>query len=118
MAFSRLLIVGQNPAKPKKSKSITITRVEQWTKRLKEDNWSFMNCSDEVGNNYTIDYERLLSEATKYDRVIALGNVASKALTKVGVDHFKMPHPSGLNRQMNDPAFVDRKIEECYNYLT
>ena len=56
MAFSRLLIVGQNPAKPKKSKSITITRVEQWTKKLKEDNWSFINCSDEVGNNYTMDY--------------------------------------------------------------
>ena len=75
-----------------------------------------MNCSDEVGQKYTIDYDSL-KVTSKYDKVIALGNVASNSLKKLNKDHFKMPHPSGLNRQLNDKEFEKKKIKECYNYL-
>lgn len=75
-----------------------------------------MNCSDEVGQKYTIDYDSL-KVTSKYDKVIALGNVASNSLKKLNIDHFKMPHPSGLNRQLNDKEFEKKKIKECYNYL-
>ena len=62
------------------------------------------------------DYESL-KVTSNYDKVIALGNVASNSLKKLNIDHFKMPHPSGLNRQLNDKEFEKTKIKECYNYL-
>lgn len=50
-------------------------------------------------------------------RIIALGNEASKKLKKAGLPHFKMPHPSGLNRQVNDKKFIAKKIKECKTWL-
>ena len=114
MELCNVIIVGQNPSNVENSGSIK--RLWKWTQSWGLENWTFINCSDDVGQKYTIDYERL-KEASTYDRVIALGNVASDALKKVGVDHFKMPHPSGLNRQLNDKSFEESKVKECYNYL-
>lgn len=47
--------------------------------------------------------------------IVTLGNNASKALGKAS--HFKLPHPSGRNRQINDKAFILAKLEECKKYL-
>jgi hypothetical protein len=49
--------------------------------------------------------------------VVALGNEASRALDQLGVSHFKLPHPSGRNRQINDKAFISKKLEECKRYI-
>jgi hypothetical protein len=50
-------------------------------------------------------------------RVVALGNLASQRLTEAGIKHFKLPHPSPANRQLNDAYFIDQKLYECYCYL-
>jgi hypothetical protein len=47
--------------------------------------------------------------------LIALGNNASKALK--GIPHFKLPHPSGRNRQINDKEFIKKKLLECKKWL-
>ena len=47
--------------------------------------------------------------------IIALGNNASKALGKI--PHFKLPHPSGKNRQINDKEFINKKLQECKEWL-
>lgn len=52
----------------------------------------------------------------KGHKFIALGNNASKALKSV--PHFKLPHPSGRNRQINDPKFIEAKLRECKKWLT
>lgn len=49
------------------------------------------------------------------DIYIALGNNASKKLGNL--PHFKLPHPSGLNRQINDEAFIATKLAECKAYI-
>lgn len=49
--------------------------------------------------------------------VVALGNVASKRLDLLAIKHFKLPHPSPLNRQLNNEYFIDEKLYECYRYL-
>lgn len=46
---------------------------------------------------------------------VALGNNASKALGSI--PHFKLPHPSGRNRQINDKEFIAIKLEKCKNYI-
>ena len=113
-----LLIVGQNPSSAKKAKkNDSLDRLLDWCTAWKLDEWDFMNCSDEPGDKYIIDFDRLKDAGQQFDKIIALGNVASNALKKVGVDHFKMPHPSPLNRQLNDKQFEKTMIEECYNYI-
>ena len=115
MGLDKVIIVGQNPSAIEKSG--TFKKLDQWTAEWKlNGGYDFMNCSDEVGQKYTIDYESL-KVTSKYDKVIALGNVASDSLKKLDIIHFKMPHPSGLNRQLNDKEFEKKKIKECYNYL-
>lgn len=45
------------------------------------------------------------------DRIVALGKTAATALTLLGLAFYEMPHPSGRNRLLNDPAFVEQKIK-------
>ena len=52
---------------------------------------------------------------TKNHIFIALGNAASKALGKT--PHFKLPHPSGRNRQINDALFIKMKLSEAKDWL-
>lgn len=47
--------------------------------------------------------------------IIALGNEVSKWLNIH--PHFKLPHPSGRNRQINDKAFIASKLDECKKYI-
>lgn len=51
------------------------------------------------------------------DRVIALGRTAEKALTLLRIPHYAMPHPSGLNRKLNDKAYITEKIKGLSIYL-
>lgn len=48
-------------------------------------------------------------------KVIALGNSASRRL--IDIPHFKLPHPSGQNRQINDKVFIKSKLNECKKYI-
>ena len=59
----------------------------------------------------------LYKEAQEYDKVIALGEFASQALTKSMVPHFKLPHPSGLNRKLNDKNLIDKELSYAYDYV-
>ena len=52
------------------------------------------------------------------DKVVALGKTAQTALTLLHIPHYAMPHPSGLNRQLNDPKFVEEKINGLVEFLT
>lgn len=47
--------------------------------------------------------------------IVALGNNASSAVTPV--PHFKLPHPSGRNRQINNKEFISAKLYECKKWL-
>ncbi len=49
--------------------------------------------------------------------IIALGNNAAKFLQKNQGNYFKLPHPSGLNRQINDKEFITKKLKECKLWL-
>ncbi len=48
-------------------------------------------------------------------KIIALGNNASKALGDI--PHFKLPHPSGRNRQINNKAFIESRLKACKEWL-
>lgn len=50
-------------------------------------------------------------------KIVSLGKTASTALTLLRMEHFAMPHPSGLNRQLNDKNFVEEKVKGMTGYI-
>lgn len=79
---------------------------------------SFINLYDGYGNNYEYSNEKLIKNMVdQYDKVLTLGTRVDHSLGDMDVDHFPLPHPSGLNRQINDPKFVHERLEACKNYL-
>ena len=48
---------------------------------------------------------------------IALGNNAGKRLDDLKIKHFKLPHPSPRNRQLNNKKFIDDILQKCNNYI-
>jgi len=81
-------------------------RLKEWIKQLNVDNFEIKNQCDIKGISYFCNEPTI---------VIALGNVASKVLASI--PHFKLPHPSGRNRQLNDKEFIANKLKECKDYL-
>lgn len=79
--------------------------------------WSFINATDsDVASIDNVDWG-VLELARPYRRVLALGNFASAALDRLSIAHFQLPHPSPLNRKLNDPSYEKTVLRECYNYL-
>jgi len=52
------------------------------------------------------------------DRLVALGKSASNTLQKLNLKFFEMPHPSGLNRKLNDKAYCDEKLSALKQYCS
>lgn len=105
-----IVFVGDEPSKTNVSPDVAFvgakcfSTIVKWIKKLEPDFYVCLN-SDTVSQ---------LSDISKLEKagfeVIALGNKASVRLTKQGIIHWKLPHPSGLNRQLNDETFVAKQI--------
>jgi hypothetical protein len=115
-----VLIVGINPSSSKKADpTITLKRLYQWTDSLGLQFFSFVNCINKPGaySFKDVDFDFLSTCAQGYDKVISLGNFPSRALNKLGIEHFVMPHPSGLNRKLNDKHYELSMLEHLKEYL-
>lgn len=50
-------------------------------------------------------------------KIIAFGKAASYGLALAGIEHFAMPHPSGLCRFWNDKTASAAKIQEMFTWI-
>lgn len=118
-----IIIVGINPSnrhtEVKVYKNSTFDRLHKWMDILKVHHFSFVNCIDVRGdyNHHQIDYCMLKQSINNSYKVLALGGFPSKALSNLNIDHFKLPHPSPRNRQLNDKWFESLILEECRAYV-
>jgi len=118
----KVLIVGMCPSnKPTLGykRNATFTKLESWMDTLNVKHFSFINTFDYPATPTLskVDYKRLSTATKEYDNVLALGGFVSLALERLGIDHFKMPHPSPLNRQLNDKSYEKKILKECKEYL-
>jgi uracil-DNA glycosylase len=52
------------------------------------------------------------------DRIVTLGKTAEKALSLIDLfEFFAAPHPSGLNRQLNDKEYVEKMKIDLNNFI-
>lgn len=115
-----LMIVGINPSSGKPNKtSATIRRLNSWMDQLGVDYYSFTNVIHQTGpyKKSMVDKDMLLSYIKGYKKVVALGPFVSETLNSIGIEHFTMPHPSPLNRQLNDKEFEVMKLKQCKFYM-
>lgn len=106
--MARILVVGLKPGLAERSKSVTWKRVSEWIEEPYD--WTnIYDLNDKV--IFTVD------KAYKYSHIVALGNVSSGYMKKLGVRHLKIPHPSRLNRQWNNPQTEITTKKRLKNYL-
>ena len=119
----KILIVGSNPSKRGVASS-TLRNLYKWMDRIGIKHFSFTNLSTvRTPNNRPLrkseyQLERLCTECQNYDTILGLGKAASNALTWLNINHFCLPHPSGLNRQLNDKEFMNDRLNQLSAYCS
>lgn len=116
-----ILVVGMNPSTIKKiRKTTTSVRLQSWMDSIGRSTYDFTNVSDTPGvfAFSSDDITRLISKVSKYKVILALGNSVSDILSRQNIEHFKLPHPSGRNRLLNNPDYLTKILHECEKYCT
>jgi uracil-DNA glycosylase len=128
----KVLIVGQNPSRHnldpkvafKGSKSFKV--IEDWASEigLSTSEYILVNAFSKVNQKYNkLEVEVAVHRIVRYmsmvkpDKVIALGKIPAKVLKKAMVAHFELPHPSGLNRKLNDVEWLQGELEKARDYI-
>lgn len=105
-----VIIVGDRPSEKNTDPTIAFVGTQSYERLLR-----IMNAAELVGitlvNAFNMDGEpQAIPQGLKY---VALGNNASERLTELGINHLKLPHPSGVNRHWN----TEGAEEECARKL-
>lgn len=126
-----ILIVGSNPSQSSPDNSAfnkstkSYKTIMSWFSDLNNIELNFANLVDEkTDNNKQLskskirqNIDSIIQKTNGYNTIIACGKVASMGLHMAEVDHFEMPHPSGLNRFWNSKEQSDLKIKEMLKYI-
>jgi len=134
VATSKTLLIGSNPSNksPDNSPFHVSTRsrsiVDEWFKEIDTQDRVFLNISNEKKEgNKALNMKEIQSrlpdlsgQLCKFEgyKIVTLGKTASKALTLLRVDFYELPHPSGLNRLLNDKNYIAEKIKGLQSYLS
>jgi len=121
----RVLVVGMNPGNRKIKSFSNLTpfhqRLNSWMKFMKVEMYSFVNVQQDSGKFFPLesdlDFFFSIISLNQHERIVALGERVSSILSKNSIAHFKLPHPSGLNRKLNDRTFVEKTLIECRKYI-
>jgi hypothetical protein len=126
----KVLIVGSNPSQkspdnsPFHKNTASFKRVSGWFSHLNVE-LHFINLVDEkTENNKQLTKTQIkphladiVMKTRGYNKIVACGNIASMGLDMANVDHFTVPHPSGVNRFWNCPRSTYEKLTEMLDYV-
>jgi hypothetical protein len=113
----KVVFVGDEPSQTNVSPDVAFVgakcfdTVVNWIKQLNPDYYVCLN-SDTVSQ--LSDIKALEKAGFK---VIAFGNKASERLEKLNISHYKLPHPSGLNRKLNNKQALALELYHAHSYL-
>lgn len=113
-------MLGQNPGTSNpRNKNSTLARLESWVDVLGLRYYSFSNVSTTPGkfSSRDVNFELVESWCYQADKVVTLGAEARKVVLLLALSHFPLPHPSGLNRQINEKERLERSLLECKNWI-
>lgn len=119
-----IIFVGDKPSKKNIDPSTPFVGTQSY-KRLLDWIWKMnLDITDVAITNISqAEFSNLGAEVKthwghiSYEAVVALGQKASNKLKKLGIPHFHLPHPSGLNRLNNDNKYIEKQLKLCKTYL-
>lgn len=119
LRVNRVILVGINPSGKPFRKKCSLDKMNVWMEALGFHHYSFSNVIPYEGEYKMkdVDVDFVRSFTNGYDKVIALGGFVSKALSASCVKHYVLPHPSPLNRKLNNKEYEQRCLEECKEWL-
>ena len=119
------LFVGQNPSGKHPgadwNNNATFARIFEWCDRMDVRYFSFVNISHKEGmfDRGTIDAQFLMFTLNNNKGpVIGLGREVCQVLQKTGVSFFRAPHPSPLNRLLNDKEFETMMLDSMKQFIS
>jgi len=115
-----VIFVGMQPSKAKFRKNCALDRFALWMDELNISCVTFQNAitdADLPQKVTSADFKMLYNCIKGYTKVVALGSLVSQILTAMGVQHFKMPHPSPRNRLLNDKDYEANILNRLKEYL-
>lgn len=115
----KVIFCGDKPSKTNTSYYIAFVgakcwpRLKAWIQELELhfDDILLINTNTQINISMARDFSLI-----DY-KIIAVGSEASKRLTEAKVTHYKIDHPSGLNRKLNDKKYVTQMLKDCYSWL-
>lgn len=113
----KVIFVGDRPSRLNESPDVAFVgascypRLIQWISKLELSNYELLNSHT---SQQIQKVEKYYKEGHK---IIALGLAAATRLKKNSIEHFKLPHPSGLNRQINNQNYIDEVLADAYLYI-
>lgn len=130
---TRVVLVGSNPSQKSPDNTpfhpSTKSRqfVDKWFEDIPKITVMYRNLVDEKTKNNKqlrksdIDIEDINYKFETFikqnSKIIACGKVAAMGLTMAGIEHFEMPHPSGLCRFWNDKEAGEAKVKEMLEWI-
>ena len=116
----KLLLVGDKPSKKNDDPTIAFVgtqshkKIQEWLEVLLEEEAEVIMIN-QVDPAFT---QHLIYASLNHYRIIALGEAAALALAHNGiVNYFKLPHPSGRNRKLNNKKYVAEILDKCKTWI-
>jgi len=117
--------IADKPTKKNISKSIPLVGTNSYKTLL---NWiadmhldiTRVRIYNQSDRPFDGDSERFLIKGVTSGKlkVIALGKKAAEYLQTLDLpDYYALPHPSGLNRQLNDKKKLKETLSQCQSYI-
>lgn len=118
----KVIIIGLNPSKARAVKrGSALNRLNQWADRVGLPIFSFTNLTDDPDWDFkfkSLDKDFVVQSVQNYDIIVALGTGVANHLKRFGLkDVFVLPHPSPRNRQLNDPTYIETKLNNLREYI-
>jgi hypothetical protein len=121
--MNEVIVLGIAPSRIQAGtrKGLSLEKVDAWMKAAGFPEYGFHNVIPypcERPKWSLVDTHQLLYHANPREKIVALGNFVSGVCSRMGIEHFKMPHPSGRNRKLNDPEYEKSQVNALTEYLT
>lgn len=118
---TKVLFIGLNPSGKPIRKGCAWEKLMYWKDILGLDVISFTNLSFDEDWDFktkSLDLEFLRASIEGHKHIISLGTQVHDTLRRIGIESFKMPHPSPRNRLLNNREYEEQCLIKCMEYIS